>query len=195
VHALRYSGLLDASVAAYEKAARLDPNVTTSVCQTFWMLGDTHRAVETETQGDRMMGMLAALRNDQPAPVIAQLKRRAAKVSGAVEVSNRAFLAVLEQGAQAFAGPFDALVASTRDPENLYYMALMAAYVGDSDRCLSALERAVRGGWCCAQTIAGEVWLSRVRDTPRFAALVAEAGSLRAAAAFREAGGDRLLGL
>ncbi|MDE0830879.1 MAG: hypothetical protein OSB03_16925 [Vicinamibacterales bacterium] len=93
--------------------------MTTSVCQTFWMLGDTHRAVETETQGDRMMGMLAALRNDQPAPVIAQLKRRAAKVSGAVEVSNRAFLAVLEQGAQAFAGPFDALVASTRDPENL----------------------------------------------------------------------------
>jgi TolB-like protein/predicted Ser/Thr protein kinase len=197
VHALRYCGLLDASVAAFEKAERLDPNVTTSVCQTFWMLGDTHRAVETEREGDRMMGMLAALRNDQPAPVIAQLKRRAAKVSGAVEVTNRAFLAVLEQDAQAFAGPFDSLLASTRDPENLYYMALMAARVGDRDRCLSALERAVRGGWFCAQTIAGEAWLAGVRDAPRFAALVsqAEAGSLRAATAFRDAGGDRLLGL
>ena len=35
VHALRYCGLLDASVAAFEKAQRLDPNVVTSVSQTF----------------------------------------------------------------------------------------------------------------------------------------------------------------
>ena len=82
LHALRYCGLLEASVAAFEKAERLDPNVTTSVCHTFWMLNDTHRAVETETEGDRMMTMLAALRNNQTAPVIAQLKRRAAKVGG-----------------------------------------------------------------------------------------------------------------
>jgi hypothetical protein len=76
-------------------------------------------------------------------------------------------------------------------------MSLMAAYVGDSDRCLSALERAVRGGWFCAQTIAGEVWLSRMRDTPRFAALVAEAEGAASAtrAAFRDAGVHRLLGL
>lgn len=197
VHALRYCGLLDASVAAYEKAVRLDPNVTTSVSQTFWMLGDIHRAVETETQGDRMMGMLAALRNDQTAPVLAQLKRRSANVSGAVAVNNRAFIAVLEEDTEAFADPYDALVGSTRDPENLYYMSLMAARLGDSERCLSALERAVGGGWFCAQTIADEVWLKRMRDEPRFAAVVAEAeaGSLRAATAFRDAGGYRLLGL
>ena len=146
VHALRYCGLLDASVAAYEKAVRLDPNATTSVSQTFWMLGDTHRAVETESQVDRMMGMLAALQNDQTAPVLAQLKRRASKLSGAVSVNNRAFIAVLEQDREAFTGPFDALVDSTRDPENLYYMSLMAAFVVAGDRCLSAVERAVRGG-------------------------------------------------
>ena len=35
VHALRYCGLLDASVAAFENAQRLDPNVLTSVCHTF----------------------------------------------------------------------------------------------------------------------------------------------------------------
>ena len=197
LHALRYCGLLEASVAAFEKAERLDPNVTTSVCHTFWMLGDTHRAVETEREGNRMMAMLAALRNNQTAPVIAQLKRRAAKASGAVLVTNRAFIAMLEQDDEAFVGPFDAVVASARDPENLYYSSLMAAYMGDSERCLSALERAVRGGWFCAQTIAGEPWLGRVRDTPRFTALVkeAEAGRARAESAFRDAGGDRLLGL
>ena len=75
VHALRYCGLLDASVAAFEKARRLDPNVVTSVCHTFWMCGDTQRAVETEGEGG-MIGMLAALRAGQTAPVIDELKRR-----------------------------------------------------------------------------------------------------------------------
>ena len=197
LHALRYCGLLEASVAAFEKAERLDPNVTTSVSHTFWMLRDTHRAVETETDGDRMMSMLAALRNDQTDVAIAQLRRRAAKASGAALVNTSTLIAVLEKDVEGFAGPFDALVASTRDPENLYYSSLMAAYVGDVERCLSTLERTVGGGWFCYETITGEPWLAGVRDTPRFAALVekAKAGSLRAAAAFRDAGGPKLLGV
>jgi tetratricopeptide (TPR) repeat protein len=167
LHALRYCGLLEASVAAFEKAERLDPNVTTSVSHTFWMLRDTHRAVETETDGDRMMSMLAALRNDQTDVAIAQLRRRAAKASGAALVNTSTLIAVLEKDVEGFAGPFDALVASTRDPENLYYSSLMAAYVGDVERCLSTLERTVGGGWFCYETIAGEPWLAGVRDTPR----------------------------
>ena len=197
LHALRYCGLLDASVAAFEKAQRLDPNVVTSVCHTFWMLGDTHRAVETELTGDRMMGMLAALRAEQTAPVIAELKRRLEKQSGAAQVTSRAFLAVLERDVDAFAPRFDALALGTRDPENLYYSSLMAAYVGDTERTLSTLERAVQGGWLCHATIEGEPWLARVGDTPRFKALVSEAKTRHehAAAAFRDAGGDKLLGL
>ena len=83
VHALRYCGLLDASMAAFEKAERLDTNVMTSVCQTFWMLGDTRRAVDTERQGERLMGMLAALRDNQVTPVIAELKLLEASARGA----------------------------------------------------------------------------------------------------------------
>ncbi len=197
LHALRYCGLLEASVAAFEKAQRLDPNVVTSVCHTFWMLGDTLRAVETELVGDRMMGMLAALRAEQTAPVIAELKRRLGKQSGAAQSTTRAFLSVLERDADAFAPRFDALALSTRDPENLYYSSLMAAYVGDTERTLTTLKRAVEGGWLCHATIEGEPWLARVRDTSRFRALVAEAKASheRAAAAFREAGGHQLLGL
>ena len=197
VHALRYGGLLEASVAAFEKAQRLDPNVVTSVCHSFWMLGDTRRAVETEGDGDRMMGLLAALRDGQTAPVVAELKRRIPRTSGAVLVSNSTFLAVLERDTDAFAAPFDTLVAGTRDPENLYYMALMASYVGDVERSLTMLERVVAGGWFCHAAIAGEPWLNFVQDTPRFAALVgeAEARHRQAAVAFLEAGGDSLLGL
>ena len=197
VHALRYCGLLDASVAAFENAQRLDPNVVTSVCQTFWMLGDVRRAVETERQEDQLMRILAAVRNDQTAPVIAELKRQEAKTRGALLHSTRALRAALEHDRDAFAAPFDATTASSRDPENFYYMSLMAAYVGDAERALAMLERVVAGGWFCYATIAREPWLASVRDTPRFVTLLAEAETRqrKAAAAFREVGGDRLLGL
>ncbi len=44
VPACRYCGLLQHSLAAYERAARLDPNIRTSVQHTFFMLGDYLRA-------------------------------------------------------------------------------------------------------------------------------------------------------
>ena len=161
------------------------------------MLGDTRRAVETERQEDQLMGMLAAVRDDQTTPVIAQLKRVETKARGSLLHATRAFRAALEGDRDAFAAPFDADTASSRDPENHYYMSLVAAYVGDGGRTLAMLERAVAGGWFCHATMAREPWLACVRDTPKFAALVAEAetGHRQAAAAFREAGGDRLLGL
>ena len=143
------------------------------------------------------MGMLAAVRDDQPAPVIAGLKRLEAKARGTQLYQTRAFLAVLEQDRDAFAASFDATTEDVRDPESFYYRALMAGYLEDVERALAMLERAVAGGWFCHATIAREPWLASVRDTPRFAALVAEAetGHRRAAAAFLAAGGDRLLGL
>ena len=85
-------------MAAFEKAQRLDPNVVTSVSQTFWMLGDTWRAIETEGEGNMiMMGMLTALRDKQTVPVIAELKRREAKARGAELDSTRVFRAVRER--------------------------------------------------------------------------------------------------
>jgi len=80
----------------FEKAHRLDPNVVTSVCHTFWMMGDTRRAVETERPEDQLMGMLAVARDDQTAPVIAQLKRLEAKARGSLLHATRAFRAALE---------------------------------------------------------------------------------------------------
>jgi serine/threonine-protein kinase len=197
VHALRYCGLLDASLAAFEKAERLDRNVVTSVCQTYWLLGDAKRAIETERPGSPFMGLLAALRENRTAPVIAEMKRRQVTARGAELDSTHAFLAMLKGDREALAAPFDATTATIRDPENLYYMSLMAAHVHDGERSLAMLERAVAGGWYCHATIAAEPWLAFVRDTPRYTAVLAEAETRhrQAAAAFREAGGDRLLGL
>ena len=197
LHVLRYCGLLEASVAAFRQAERLDPTTTTSVCHTYWMLGDVARAVETERGSAPMMGMLAALRQDQSALVIAELKRREAGETGRRQASHRAFRAALERDRAAFEAGFGAMVEGVRDPENLYYLALLACYTGDVERTLTLLERTVAGGWFCGETIATEPWLSPVRREPRFTAVVEEAKARhqQAAAAFEAAGGPRLLGL
>lgn len=48
VHACRYCGLLEGSVAAYERARRLDPKIRTSIAHTYFMLGDYARCIATE---------------------------------------------------------------------------------------------------------------------------------------------------
>jgi len=55
VHACRYCGLLEPSAAAYERAKRIDPSVRTSVCYTYYMLGDYERAIQTEHDDARYM--------------------------------------------------------------------------------------------------------------------------------------------
>ena len=62
VHACRYCGLLDASIAADEKAHRFDPNIRTSVCHAHWLAGDEERAMATDTGETPLMKLLVRLR-------------------------------------------------------------------------------------------------------------------------------------
>src|SRR5262249_43785195 len=72
VHACRYCGLHEQSVAAHREARRLDPNVPTSVEQTLLMTGDLERLLAAErpfaiTGGDeviRAIGLGLAGRRD-----------------------------------------------------------------------------------------------------------------------------------
>ena len=47
VHACRYCGLLDASVAAHQHARRLDPHLRTSVPFTYRILGEDQKALDS----------------------------------------------------------------------------------------------------------------------------------------------------
>ena len=46
VHACRYAGLLDESLAAHERAVRLDPSVPSSVLHTYYMRGEYARVLD-----------------------------------------------------------------------------------------------------------------------------------------------------
>ena len=48
VHACRYCGLFEQSIAAHAEARRLDPNISTGVEQTFLLAGELERLLATE---------------------------------------------------------------------------------------------------------------------------------------------------
>jgi hypothetical protein len=82
------------------------------------------------------------------------------------------------------------------DPEAIFQEGWLLCDVGEHQRGLGFLRRAVEKGYFVAPTLTGSRHFDALRGDPGFQDVVAraEAGRARALAAFREAGGERLLG-
>jgi len=203
VHTCRYCGLFEQSMAAHEEARRLDPNVPTSFEQTVMMTGNIERllAVErpsTAGSGDdviRVIGLgLAGLRDEARALL---LEMRQASPLPVFRSYADTLMAWLDRR------PADMLTVSsvdalkiTDDPEAIFQGGWLLCDVGEHERGLSELRRAVAKGYSVAPTLSGSRSFDALRNTPAFQELLAdaEAGRQQALAAFREAGGERLLG-
>src|SRR5690606_24378761 len=55
VLACRFCGILDASVAAHRRGRQIDPDLSTSVAYTFWMMGDYEQAIAHDHEDMRFM--------------------------------------------------------------------------------------------------------------------------------------------
>jgi hypothetical protein len=82
------------------------------------------------------------------------------------------------------------------DPEGIFQGAWLLCDAGDHERALPSMQRAVAGGYFVAPTLSEAPAFDALRGDARFKALLseAEAGRQRALAAFRDAGGEQLLG-
>jgi TolB-like protein len=203
VHACRYCGLYGHSVAAHEEARRLDPNISTSVEQTLLMTGDIDRVLSIERRPDagsgdeviRAVGLGLAGRLEEARRTI--LEMREAPGIPAFQPWIEYLTAWVERR------PADmrikiAALRSFRimdDPEAIFQEGWLLCDVGEHERGLDYLRRAVDKGYFVAPTLAGRPHFDPLRGDPRFQAILAdaEAGRRRALAAFREAGGERLL--
>jgi serine/threonine protein kinase/tetratricopeptide (TPR) repeat protein len=197
VPACRYCGLLQHSLAAYERATRLDPNVRTSVEHTLFLLGKYERcAAESERSwapGSIWNMALACGGHIAEATRVSQIEaqRYAKTVFGdpalVVYPSNRARLR----------SAVDALLASGfRDLEGMFYQVLKLAHAGDSDRAVEILGDVVDLGFYPYQTLATHAWLDALRERQDFKTILqkAEHRHLQAHALFVAAGGEALLG-
>jgi hypothetical protein len=82
------------------------------------------------------------------------------------------------------------------DPEAMFQEGWLLCDAGRHDLGIEPIERAVAKGYFPASTLARLPQFEPIRDTPHFRAILerAQAGRDRALAAFRDAGGERLLG-
>jgi len=214
VHACRYCGLYEQSIAAHEEARRLDPNVPTSVEQTLLMMGDVERlfaiarprGAGSGDSGIRAIGLglagrreealitLRELRQAPPIPafrpwadyLLAWLERRPADMRAASS-------ALLGWGSSPEGRPLRIM----EDPEAIFQQGWLFSDVGEAETGIEHLRRSVARGYSVAPTLRDSPAFDALRADRGFAAVVAEAeaGRDEALSAFRAAGGERILGL
>lgn len=204
VHAARYCGLFEESVAADAEAHRLDPNVDTSVEQTLLMMGDVDRMlaitpVETIAGADdgiRVIALGLAGRTDEARETLRRMHTQAR-----IPAFDR-WMQYLEawldrRVPEVLAGlaPVSALKIFD-DPEAIFQEGWFFCDIGEHERGLPHLERAVSRGYFPVHTLETRPQFDAIRTHPAFQSLLADAraGRERALAAFRAAGGDRMLG-
>jgi TolB-like protein/Tfp pilus assembly protein PilF len=199
VHACRYCGLLDASVAAHHQAVRFDPTIPTSVLYTYWCQGAYDRALEEsarsldslhcvilESMGKRDQALAAAIQEEE---------RYASQEYGRLFYSG--MRAVLEDRlADARQCSQRLARAAATDGEALYFAMRLAARAGDRGLAVQLFERVVRQGFLCVQVFERDPWLAEVRHDPRFETLLAAGRSRQDAAArqFVDERGPAVLG-
>ena len=201
VHTCRYCGLLTASLAAHERARRLDPRIRTSVQVTLFMAGEYLRAA-AEPGGYAAIGGLALVMVGHP-DALRQCRKdaemlRAANMTPFADLWD-ARIAVIE-GTGSIAvleSAIDAVIAGgLRDPEGLYHLARQLAHFGREDRAVELLTDVVDRGYSPSVTFARDAWLDTLRGRTDFQHILLKVAQRHqdARAAFIQAGGQALLG-
>jgi serine/threonine protein kinase len=199
-YACRYCGLLDASVAAHEHARRLDPKAITSVVNTFFWLRDFERTLATGDKGNPYIEAVSYAELGRVEEALTLLRTVGHKAPPRMREFIGATIALFEGrslDAEMLAEIERQFFPAVYDPEGLYFASRHLARMGETDIALREMTRAVHGGYYCYRVFAIDPWLDSLRGHPGFDAVmeVAKQRSLDAAAAFKAAGGERILGI
>jgi tetratricopeptide (TPR) repeat protein len=199
VHTCRYCGLLDESVAAYERARRLDPAVVTSVAHTFLLKGDWVRALESDRSSvpfPKAVALVELGRRDEGLELLRTSLARG--LHPQLHNMITSMVMFLESKHEELIGMIHGLADSPFiDPEGFFHWAAALGRAGDQDGALGLLERAINAGFYPASTLVRSSHFDPIRATPDFRNIVRRADQLQKEAleAFRAADGPRLLGL
>jgi len=201
--AARYCGLLHASVAAHRRAHELDPQVRTSVANTYLALGDYSKMLEASRTSIASVEALArfelGLSTDEMLPKID------AEFGGFEPGSTPSIFSTAVRAS--LTGDRDTVLTACRqlmernehfpDGEGVYVLTRMLARAGWRDPALQCLSEAVAAGFFPAPFFEHDPALDSLRDSDDYRAVVARARerSLAVDAAFEAAGGYRVLGI
>jgi TolB-like protein len=204
VHACRYCGLYEQSIAAHAEARRLDPNVPTSLDQTLLMAGDIDvllgiepaRIIAGADDGIRVIGLGLAGRRAEARVKLDEM-RQASRIP-LFDAWIDYLMAWIEKRGQEMTkltATFSGMKIND-DPEAIFQEGWLLCDIGDHEAGLSRLQRAVAKGYFVSPTLSTRAQFDALRGDARFQAVLeaAEAGRQRALASFHTNGGPRLLG-
>jgi eukaryotic-like serine/threonine-protein kinase len=203
VHACRYAGLFEESLAAHAEARRLDPNIITSFQQTLMfkmdierlLVVDPHDRVPGGDDGIRVIGLGLAGRREEARQLLTGMSQRPNIPT------FRAWTVHLAAWLDRRPDEMEATIASMThlkiydDPEAIFQEGWMFCDAGDHTRGLELLQRGVAAGCFAVHTLANAPQFDPLRDRADFKAIVAmaEAGRDYAFSSFVEARGTLLL--
>jgi len=204
VHACRYCGLFDQSIAAHAESRRLDPNVPTGLEQTLLLSGDIDRLMDIELplivagadDGIKVIGLGLAGRRDEARRRLNDMRQPSRIAAFQAWIDYLEFW--LDRRAEEMVERLSIFrtLKIQDDPEAIFQEGWLLCDIGEHDRGMPYLRRAIDKGYFVAPTLSSRPQFDALRGRPDFEALLAdaEAGRQRVLAAFREAGGERLLG-
>jgi DNA-binding winged helix-turn-helix (wHTH) protein/tetratricopeptide (TPR) repeat protein len=195
---LRYSGLLEASVAAHFRAVALEPKIRTSVLHTWFLQRDYRRLAANRIEEAPYIVALAQAETGRREEALLALRVLEEKIKTRVRDFVTAARTMIE-------GDTEASVAAVRrvatsefsDPEGLFYLTRHLAHLNQADSAIELLERVVAGGFSCYPAIEDDPWLEPLHSNRRFAKLsgMIEERHLEARSEFSRLDGNRVLGL
>jgi len=196
VTACRYCGLLDASVAAHQRARALDRKIPTSVMHTWFMQGDWERLAALPVAEFPYIVALALVefgRGDEALAPLREVEARMPTRRRHVAVAARALIE--GRTAESVSEMKAMLSPDFRDPEGRFYVARHVARYGDTDEALTQLEGVVADGFSCYPVFERDPWLDALRPKPGFTELLERCASRHAASrrAFEELNGRGVL--
>jgi tetratricopeptide (TPR) repeat protein len=183
VSACRYCGLLDASVAAHERAIELDPKIRTSVAHTWFLQGDYARVANTRLSDAPYIVALSLKqlgRHEAAMPVLRDMESRNTTRFRDFMAAARALLE--DNAAESIAAIGRLVDSGFSDPEGLFYLSRHLAHLGETQGALDLFSKVVAGGYFCYPAMARDPWLDPLRENPAFTQLLARAESQHRAA-------------
>lgn len=195
VHACRYCGQLGASLAAHERAFRLDRNFPTSVAHTYFALCDYEKTLYWyDTKAGLYLDALALASMGRIKEASALLWTRRDRFCMQPALMNSLQYYLNDDPAKGLAALRNNVSVNAHDPEVWFYMARQAARFGDLDLGHDLLAQSVGRGYFSSWALAQDSWLDPLRKTPEFAGTLSIVQTREQAArcAFAEAGGDRI---